>query len=92
MFSCAPADSNITRRCRFHVGSLWFVVTVPMMLFGHNRRHKLACCTCIAFDVVVVVVVLSFCFVHFEQSGVCLFRGLLCCLTCVFDLGWFRTD
>ena len=91
VFSCAPADSNIIRRCRFHVGSLWFVVTVPMMLFGHHRRHKLACCTCVAFDVVVVVVgvvvvVVSFCFVHFAQRSVCPLRGLLRCLMYAFVL------
>ena len=63
--SCALADPIIIRRCRFRVGSLWFVVTVPMMLFGHHRRHKLACCTCVAFD---VVVFLSFCFVHLRRE------------------------
>ena len=45
---------------------------------------------------------LSFCFVHFEQSCVCvvvvehvrvrLFRGLLRCFLCAFVLGLFRTD
>ena len=37
---CAFADSIIIRRCRFRVGSSWFVVTVLVMLFGHHRRHK----------------------------------------------------
>ena len=36
-------------RCRFHVGSLSFILSVLMLLFGHHRRHKLACCTCFAF-------------------------------------------
>ena len=40
VFSCAAADSIIIRRCRFRTGSSCFVVTVPMMLFGHHRCHK----------------------------------------------------
>ena len=73
----------------FRTGSLWFVLTVLMMLFGHRRLTKLACCTCVPFD---DVVVLSRCFNNFAQSSVCLFRGLLRCLTCAFVLGLLRTD
>ena len=74
---------NIIHRCRFRTGSSWFIVTVPVMLFGHHRRHKLACCTCVALD---VVVFLSFCFVHFAQRSVCPLRGLSLRL-CSFVLG-----
>ena len=56
--NCALADSSIIHRCRFRTELSCFVVTVPMMLLGHHRRHKLACCTGVAFD---VVVFLSFC-------------------------------
>ena len=38
--SYAFANSTIFRRCRFRVGSLRFVLTVLMMLFGHHRFHK----------------------------------------------------
>ena len=56
VFSCAAADSIIIRRCRFRVGSLRFVLTVVMMLFGHHRRHKVGMwcmfifqCCCFSF-------------------------------------------
>ena len=84
VLSCALADPIITRRCCFRTELSWFVVTVPMMLFGHHRRHKLACCTGVAFD---VVVFLSFCFVHFAQRRVCPLRGLPRCRICSFVLG-----
>ena len=72
---------------RFRVGSLWFVLTVPMMVLGHLRCHKLACCTNVAFD---VVVLLSFCFSHLAQGSVCPLRSVLRCFICAFVLAVFQ--
>ena len=65
-FELRIGRSNHCHRCHSRTELSWFVVTVPMMLLGHHRRHKLACCTGVAFDVVV--------FFHFAQRSVSVAR------------------
>ena len=52
-----------------------------MILFGHHRRHKLACGACSFFN---VVVLLSFCFIHFAQSRMSVARFTLLSYVCVY--------
>ena len=79
-FELRIGRSNHCHRCHSRTELSWFVVTVPMMLLGHHRRHKLACCTGVAFD---VVVLLSFCFMFFSRV-VC-----VCCEVCLVVLYMF---
>ena len=76
----------VFRCASFLCWALSFVLTVPMMVLGHLRRHKLACCAYVAFDVVVLP---SFCCSHFAQGSVCPLRSLLRCLIRAFVFGFF---
>ena len=67
--SCVRGDDVVVERScpvvrRFRVGSLWFVFRLWCSV-GHFRRHKLACCTGVAFD---VVVRFSLCFMFFSRA------------------------